>query len=470
MIATVDIDEVQGNVLYGYGSGYDHALYLRLRIRNRRRAREAFARWLRSGYITFGNGRKRCVPAHVNVAFTYAGLERLELPADFQQAFPSEFCAGARCRAQALGDSWPVLDKSRPRGDRYRDCHVLVSIIGTSTDACETQRGRLRLRRSFAVVAERSAALTTEHRERFGFADGRSQPAIEGVDLDPVGDGIFAGLHPTRERLRRRVALTAENFGLRRQARAWRLIRPGEFLLGYENEDGELPQGPPAPLGPNGTFMVYREIDQDRTAFVNYVDTAAESAGLSSEELAAKIVGRWRDGTPVAQMPVEPDIASNRRRANDFRYEDDGYGFGCPLGAHVRRANPRDALPGGAERTMRHRIIRRGMPYGPPDHEEGRAGLAFICFSASIANGFEFIQGEWINTGDAFGLGSEPDFLLQQPAALGEALKGRTVIQGYRPIVLEPPDTPFVTVRGCEYLFVPSRSALAWLSQPAATA
>ena len=161
-------------------------------------------------------------------------------------------------------------------------------------------------------------------------------------------------------------------------------------------------------------------------------------------------------------MREERNIATNRRRANDFRYEDDAYGFGCPLGAHVRRANPRDALPGGAERTMRHRIIRRGMPYGDKGEQEG---LAFICFSASIENGFEFIQREWLNRGDAFGLGSQPDFLLQQHDPADGKLKGKLVIQGARQIVLDPPDEPFVRVRGCEYLFVPSRSALTWISQ-----
>jgi hypothetical protein len=173
----------------------------------------------------------------------------------------------------------------------------------------------------------------------------------------------------------------------------------------------------------------------------------------------------------VARIPEVKDVADNRRRANDFRYEDDPYGFGCPLGAHVRRANPRDALPGGGERTMRHRIIRRGMPYGPhADARDEQAGLAFICFGASLANGFEFIQREWLNTGEAFGLGNEPDFLLQQPDFDDESnkakeLTGRIVIQGYRPVVLEPPSKPFVWVLGCEYLFVPSRSALKWMSE-----
>jgi Dyp-type peroxidase family len=263
-----------------------------------------------------------------------------------------------------------------------------------------------------------------------------------------------------------------QDLGLRPVARQWRPVRAGEFLLGYENEDGHLPPGPPAPLGPNGTFMVYRPIEQHVEAFDTYVDGEAGRLGLQVELLRAKIVGRWPDGTPLTLSPERPDstIATNRRRANDFLYQeqDNGYrgdadGYGCPLGAHIRRSNPRDGLPGGGERAMRHRIIRRGMPYGRRDGPEER-GLAFVCFGASISDGFEFIQRNWCNGGAPFGLGSDRDLLLQQ-AGSGEQLTGMAIpIRDNRTVVLQPPPRPLVTVRGCEYLFLPSRRAIAWLA------
>jgi Dyp-type peroxidase family len=464
----VDVGEVQANVLYGYGADYGHALYLRLKLKPGERARDALAGWNR--VISFGLGRRRPVSAHVNVAVTARGLRRMQIPYELIDTFPEDFLRGARRRAEALGDTW----HNDPLPE-WRECDVLVSIVGRSGAACLAQKKALQLNGAFELVGERRAAAKREPtgtardrdelvHESFGFADGRSQPAIEGVDLDPVGDGVYAGEHPISGHWRRKLSLMAENFGLKPIERSWRLIRPGEFLLGYENEDGVLPEGPPPPLGPNGTFMVYREIDQYPDVFNTYVAERAARVGLSEDELGAKIVGRWKDGTPVGREREESDIATSRRRANDFRYEDDAYGYGCPLGAHVRRANPRDALPGGAERTMRHRIIRRGMPYGSDDDHE-QQGLAFICFSASIANGFEFIQREWINRGDAFGLGRQPDFLLQQPDPATKKPAGKLVIQGARQIVLDPPKKPFVRVRGCEYLFVPSRSALTWLSQ-----
>jgi deferrochelatase/peroxidase EfeB len=308
-------------------------------------------------------------------------------------------------------------------------------------------------------------------REPFGFADGGSQPAVEGVDLDPVGDGVYAARAGAGGPLRQR----AEDLGIARAPRAWRLIRAGEFLLGYVNEDGTEPPGPPDPLGPNGTFMVYRELDQDVDGFTEYVVRQARRHGMEPHMLQEKIVGRRRDDGSTLVRPAEdfpqplpgrrPDERNGRRRrSNDFLYATDPHGHRCPLGSHVRRTNPRDTLPGGGERTMRHRIIRRGMRYKPPQQ-----GLVFICFSASITNGFEFIQRFWINDGAALGLGSDPDFLLQQADPDTERPRGHMVIPGYRPIVLPPPEKPFVTVRSCEYLFVPSRRACAWLAGLLAT-
>jgi deferrochelatase/peroxidase EfeB len=333
---------------------------------------------------------------------------------------------------------------------------VLLSIHGRAAEHCDW-RARELLPDADSGLRELCRRPTARQRgnvEAFGFADGRSQPAIEGVDTHAVGDGVYANRAVAAGGLLRRLGAAAESAGLKRKPRGWRLIRAGEFLLGYENEDGVLPPAPPAPLGPNGTYMVYRELDQNKAAFDGYLEKTARAHGIGEKQLGAKIVGRWQDGTPVARVPDDPDVTVSHRRANDFRYEDDLDGFGCPLGAHVRRANPRDGLPGGAERTMRHRIIRRGMPY------EG--GLAFICFSASIENGFEFIQREWINDGTVFGLDG-PDFLLQQRNGDGRP-HGRMVIPGYRTIILQPPDEPFVTVQGCDYLFVPSRRACAWLA------
>jgi Dyp-type peroxidase family len=441
----VDVAAIQGNVVYPYRLG--HALYLRLCIppHGRAAAAAAIARLIEG--VTFGrpaDGRE----SHLNLAFTWQGLERLlgDDPALFE--FPDDFRAGARARAADLGDDWPQTQ-------RFEDADVLVTINGKTRASCARRLDEVRRICEPLTEVElcRAGLVGHDKREHFGFADGRSQPAIEGVDDNPVGDGIYA-IAPSR----RRAGQVLSDLGLRATPRRWRLSRAGEFLLGHYNEDGVLPAGPGGPLGPNGTYLVYRKIAQHVDVFRAYVAGEARANGLPEEVLAAKILGRWPDGAPLvnASGRGDPEVAGNRLRSNDFLYADDPHGYACPLGAHIRRANPRDGLPGGAERTMRHRIIRRGMPYRDPKANE--VGLVFIGLGASIASGFEFIQREWIAGGAGLGLGSGPDFLLQT-----HTTKAELVVNGARTVVLEPPASPFVTVRGCEYHFVPSRQGCEWL-------
>ena len=504
----IEFSETQGNVLYAYGDRFPCARYILLRVEHVSGARERLRGWFE--HITFGrrpwetsdagatNGgvlpstsQQAFERPHVNVAFTYAGLSTLGVPDEFLYAYPHEFQQGARARAADNGD----IAASAPENwvDGVGTGHVLVVIHATN----ETDRDRLaeQLLRgsatSLTVLHDLPAALLTSDRrtqdngsdatapscgsrsdrEHFGFADGCSQPAIEGVHDDPVGSGVYARCEPRWWRPLQTLELLLEDLGLKQVRKQWRAIRAGEFMLGYENEDGILPSGPPAPLGPNGTFMVYRPISQDVVGFNAHIDSEAARLKMPAAQLRAKLVGRWSDGTPLTLSPERPDglIANDRRRANDFLYQErgNGYpgdteGYGCPLGAHVRRSNPRDALPGGGERTMRHRIIRRGMPYGERGGD-GDRGLAFVCFGASIRDGFEFIQRTWCNAGTQFGLGSDRDPILQQgnPDQLSSM-----VIQapGVRSVVLQAPPQPYVTVRGCEYLFVPARSAYTWLT------
>jgi deferrochelatase/peroxidase EfeB len=487
MTIRVDLGEVQGNVVRPYGTAFCWTKYVFLKATKfTADTRHVVALWLAK--TTYGDparnldvGSTSCdanprterdVPddelAFVNIAFTFSGLCALELPKHVLATFPEDFRAGAKKRAPKLGDQWSTRTDTIP----LHDAHLMLTVHSRSARGARKMWQELdainsRMRHPFETVHCLDAGILPKgiERDRFGFADGRSQPAIEAVDIDAVGDGVYAGAHPRGPALRRQASLMLEDFGLRPLSRSWRLIRTGELLLGYENEDGDLPGGSDAPLGPNSTFMVYREMDQNVDGFREYVKKWAARVGLSQGELRAKIVGRWQNGTPAIRRRIDPgDVAADRRRANDFLYGEDPNGYGCPLGAHARRANPRDALPGGAEQTMRHRIIRRGMPYRHVTDAYGsdRQGLAFICFNASVENGFEFIQRFWINDGEAFGLGSQRDFLLQHWDQSGAGTK--MVIQGFRPAILDAPDEPFVKVRGCEYLFVPSRSACTWLA------
>jgi deferrochelatase/peroxidase EfeB len=159
-------------------------------------------------------------------------------------------------------------------------------------------------------------------------------------------------------------------------------------------------------------------------------------------------------------------VSSDPRRINAFSYADDAHGYKCPLGAHIRRANPRDS-PGFFDGRLsnRHRIVRRGRAYGAPlaagalEDDGVDRGLIFVCFQADIWRQFETIQSLWIDDGDPFGLGADKDFLIGQPE--GDADK--MTIPGHPPFFLRP-QPRFVTVRGGEYLYRPSLNALRWLA------
>jgi hypothetical protein len=145
---------------------------------------------------------------------------------------------------------------------------------------------------------------------------------------------------------------------------------------------------------------------------------------------------------------------------NDFVYGGDPDGAACPRGAHIRRANPRDGLRAGSRLTARQRLLRRGMPYGPPlpedaedDHED--RGLVFVSFQASIERQFEIVQARWLNDGDAFGLGRTPDPVA---GAVGEG--GARLAFGGCPPRYATALRSFVTPRGGEYLFVPGIAGL----------
>jgi Dyp-type peroxidase family len=289
-------------------------------------------------------------------------------------------------------------------------------------------------------------------REHFGYADGFAQPAVEGSSDDRARGG-----------------------GVPLKDGQWRPLAPGEFIFGYPDEDtrsdpeGKLmPSVPADPLGRSGTYMVWRKMHQDVALFRRTLREAAQHYEDGDEEkLAAKVAGRWRDGTPMELSPevTDPSFDPQDPGTNDFRYGGDRDGRRCPVGAHVRRANPRDALGDdkdieGYLLSYRHRMIRRGMPYGPglpdgADDDGEERGLVFVCFQASISRQFESVQAQWINDGNIFHLGHDKDFMTGDGGGTG-----KMTVQGDPPFFLSPQPS-FVTTRGGEYLFVPGITALA---------
>ncbi len=438
--------DIQGNILRGY-KRHLHAAYLLTRFGDAAEARALLLRLLDQDRIATERDWGERPATRLNVAFTRPGLEALAVdPAPFT-AFP-DFCEGMYARARAhLGD----LGANDP--DRWMlppEIHALFTVYGFTEDARNHAAGELtgELRDAGVEVShDQRADMREDGREHFGFADGFSQPALAGVAEDR----------------RSRRGEGAQRPRLRLVGERWRDVKLGEVVLGHEDEDGVVP-GAGEPLLANGTFMVWRKLEQHVDVFEEWIRTHADDGEGAAETLKAKILGRWPSGDSLIRQPGYAGERSgddqgprHSLQINDFTYGGDPDGVRCPLGAHVRRSNPRDALGFRTERTRRNRLVRRGMPY--VDRDETR-GLIFVCFNASITRQFEQIQGNWLMGGDTFGLGSERDFLT---AGLDPGQSSvRMTLQGdrARPPVFITRDRQFVTVRGGHYLFVPGVRAL----------
>lgn len=464
MVATavtdVEREDIQGLVARGYPD-LKSATYLLLQVRDPSAARTWLSTLLPS--VT-------PAPAHpddvaLNVAFSAAGLAALGLSDDVLQQFSNQFTAGMTTphRRRMFGDLGPSAPESWLwGGPATQPPHVLVLLFARDADTLSQRYATLA--GSYQGVAEiqRLDAFTDlDGREHFGFADGISQPTIEGISS--------------------------------RKDTPPNTIRVGEFVLGYLNEYGQYTDRPlldsfanasllpldvqgsgRADLGRNGTYLVFRQLAQDVYRFWRYVASFADGPAHRMW-LASRMVGRWPSGAPLTLSPDldDPRLAS----ANDFTYQyADAFGLNCPIGAHVRRTHPRDSLdpaPGTARSVQldkRHRLLRRGREYGPPVSSDARygdpptddpeRGLYFISIGANIGRQFEFVQHSWVNNAKFAELYDEPDPLVgyHPDGASSFSIPGDPVRTRLRNL------PQFVTTRGGGYFFLPGLRALRYLS------
>jgi Dyp-type peroxidase family len=166
--------------------------------------------------------------------------------------------------------------------------------------------------------------------EHFGFQDGISQPGINGLNAPLPGQ---------------------------------RTLDPGLFVFGYTG----APAPPPAPWIKNGSFMVFRRLNQRVPEFTQFLLDQAASLGTDPDLLSACLVGRWKSGAPLALAPAQDDtgVASDPQQNDNFDFSDDQAERRCPFGAHIRKTNPReDLVPENTAVDLR-RIIRQGIPFDP---------------------------------------------------------------------------------------------------------
>ncbi|HRO59501.1 MAG TPA: cytochrome P450 [Burkholderiaceae bacterium] len=462
--ASVDERDVQANVLRGYrarralhlgfefptgfGAGGRHGAAGDRRVRS---ARALLAELIALVTPHSAGGE---VPACMTLGLTHAGLQALGLPQATLDDFPVAFREGPRVRAERLGDTGrnsPDHWNLGSLGKSATVVHGIVSILARSERDFDRLADRVReLIGPASIRFERDAQALGDQGDlvHFGYRDGFGQPRFEGLpdqakQVPPAQRAVI-----------------------------------GDLLLGrdYPNSRGSrfIGELPPA-LATHGTYAAFRVIEQDTEAFEKLLDRVQTQYGVERELTAAKLMGRWRNGSPLVLNPLTPDPGMVEPDAFDYvtpaGQVDDRDGRRCPIGSHIRRLNPRSGTVVGL--PMSRRIVRRGMPYGPP-HEAGTSagtpgarrtpterGLAGLFLCGDLESQFEFVQGVWAN-GDL----SAPGLRQTQDPIVG-ARECDTPFR-FRPREAEAEITimvpPLTRTRGSAYLFMPGIAGLRWLA------
>ena len=201
---------------------------------------------------------------------------------------------------------------------------------------------------------------------------------------------------------------------------------------------------------------------------------AAPTVGLTPDQLAAKFLGRWRNGVPLVLEPATPTPIPDAQ-LNMFLYvgtaagqqSADPYGVACPVGAHIRRGNPRDDQVAGGG-TQQARIMRRNVPYGPAfdpkNPNDGiERGLIGYFINADFQTQFEFLMSQWMNL-DGFTAnqpitGADPILGDNDPTTsvftIATSQTASCTVQGF---------DRFIVTKGSAYTFLPSITALNYLA------
>lgn len=407
-----------------------------------RRAADGRA-WLSGVIEKIGTGKVIAAGDSVNsrwvtVAFTWNGLRALGVDEPCLASFPEEFRQGMAARSEVLGDTGANHPSHWLGGLASPDLHGIVILF--ARDVAERERC-VREHQQYAARFPGVEALSTLDLEatppfeyahdHFGYHDRLSQPVIEGTgDVPTPGSGAP--------------------------------LKAGEFFLGYPDEAGVTQSLEPEILARNGSFLAYRRMQEHVGAFRQFLQQNGRTAE-EQELIAAKLMGRWRSGAPLVLAPEkdDPALGADPRRNNDFNYAKmDPYGYAVPLGAHIRRMNPRDT----AANMNRRRMIRRGGTYGPPLAEGAtddgvERGIAAFVGCASLIRQFEFAQNVWANDRAFHELGNERDPIIgTQDGTLEFKIPKRPI----RKVIKALP--AFTTVRGGAYFFLPGIKALRYLA------
>ena len=399
----------------------------------------------------------------LNVGITWPGMVALEVQdrvPDLSFKSFGAFKEGAAARAKRVGDTGRSAPENWVGGFGKGNDQVLVTLHAISPDAMTSYTDRLT-----ALFAEGNAfreIWRTDGMALMEIQDGKH------VFTSKVPFGYTDGVSMTT------IRGGPEHYPPDHQ----QPCEPWLFVLQEHAENYFVPE--PRELGLNGSFAVFKKIETDVVGFEDFLQSNKDT--IDPELLAAKMCGRWRNGVPLVLSPDtdSPQGGIPLDQLNNFEYVNadgsgDPKGLRCPVGAHMRRINPRgqpvagQGLPGGSNNT--HRLIRRGLPYGPTydpaqPYDGIERGLLGYFINSSIENQYEFVLSEWVN--DAAFAGSvrlnpktkDPMIGTQDPA---ESIFVIPQASGAPPIKVTGLST-FVTTKAAAYCFLPSITAMKFIA------
>jgi Dyp-type peroxidase family len=513
----LECGEIQGNILAGFRKDYSAFIFANIADSSL----AAFRGWLKdiAAKLSYSDAvlhfnrafslSRRMLETDppisaiwVNLALSGSLAQRILKPADYTQ-FEQTFLNGPLPDAAFVGEP-PMGSSGGPQswviGGPGATPDLLLIVGGDDPDQVSVERDKyvaeltnlahkpgavsIHLEQGHTRAAQRG-------HEHFGFKDCISQPGIRGVV------NVKGGM-PVTKRWLDASDPSAALFSAPGQPLCW----PGEFVLGYPRkiEGSTDPMAtmtdPVSDLLKNGSYLVYRRLRQDVATFqAESVRIATLISGNPSfgprtaDFAAASLIGRWSTGAPLVRAPLQdsPPLGNDPLASNNFLYTTNGVapiynpaagakpdifpqaaadtlGKLCPFVSHVRKVNPRSQATdqGSSVRTLEHRILRRGIPYGE-DYDSSVAGsdaidrgLQFLCYQSSIERGFQFLMNQWANSA-SFPLGGGYDPVIGQianaPRSISFVAPDGSQVQTTLP-------HPLVSTTGAAYLFSPSRKAL----------
>jgi Dyp-type peroxidase family len=496
---------LQGNILKGHGRKFTANIFLQFHVTGDEL--KAALRSLTEEFVTSAHeqlvqrtqylasmadsGARQSDPLFGNLFLTRNAYRKLGLgdrlncwfddpPGDIDSPPPhSRFRTGMLVAADDLGDELTRQNAVEPLEIAYLDGTIdALLLLANHSDSylfgvADQVIARLAAQGIASTVAFEQGRVrrndANQGIEHFGYADGISQPLFFTFDFEELQE--------------------------REPVDCWDPFAPLKLAIfrdpGVNNENAF------------GSYYVFRKLEQNVRAFHTAEAELARELRLRGEDASragAMIVGRFRDGTPLA---VSGAPGSATAGANNFRYDGllanlqpdsrgsgDRFGLKCPFQAHIRKTNPRQrqnaksSTLGEIQEQDTHdrdrRIVRRGIPYGirsGTELPEHGIGLLFGCFQSSIIGQYAFIQRNWANNADfKIPSAAEDDFTGLDPV-IGQLASRRTPDQHWRKqyggrIKPEPATLndlrllrshshskrigDFVKFRGGEFFFAPS--------------